>query len=256
MHGLVCEFDTSESEEDEAILNILNVDAPVASLGFYGFSVGLFGAGLSSALTIPLGCALSIEDLYGLHTTDDDAAGGGAAAATRPWDAATWWRRRLRPVGMGLFLGLSVVPSLMRWPTIAIITTAQVVNGLLLPCVTSALLYALNHAGVMGAAGPQPRWLNALMLPCVGVTMLLACVVLLKQSLGRALGAAGPQVAIVTAMPLAAVLMLALARRALRAREPPHGGRGSRGRGARTLGADGVIEVTLSEPGAQAVVVE
>lgn len=164
--------------------------------GFYGFGLGLCGAGISSALTIPLGCALSIEDIYGLHAppagssppgqgaaaggaalADADSAagnfmslfgpggrfslssanlGGGAAgpasssssaaAAATPWTPAVWWQRRIRPIGMVLFLGLSIIPSLLRWPTIAIITTAQVVNGLLLPCVAAMLFISLNHA--------------------------------------------------------------------------------------------------------------
>ena len=50
----------------------------------------------------------------------------------------------------------AAAPSLLRLPTIAIITTAQVVNGVLLPAVASMLLLSLNHAGVMGRSGPQP----------------------------------------------------------------------------------------------------
>ena len=73
--------------------------------------------------------------------------------------------RLLTPLLMGIFLGLSIIPSLLRLPTIAIITTAQVTNGVLLPCVASLLLLSLNHAGVMGAAGPQPILLNVLMAP-------------------------------------------------------------------------------------------
>ena len=62
----------------------------------------------------------------------------------------------------------------------------QVVNGILLPCVASMLLLSLNHRRVMGAAGPQSLCLNMLLTPCVAITLYLAAVVLLKQTIGRA----------------------------------------------------------------------
>ena len=119
-------------------------------------------------------------------------------------------RLYFRTAAVGLFLALALVPSMLRLPTIAIITTAQVTNGLLLPCVASMLLLSLNHTRIMGAAKPQAAALNALMIPCVGITIYLACVVLLKHSLGRLPFARDPTVPIAVAAPLAATLLLAL----------------------------------------------
>ena len=274
--------------------------------GFYGFGIGLFGAGLSSALTIPMGCALSIEDLYGLHQQDDASSpgsgcGGGGGAAARggissgvpscaracgaladadgalgsargggggsgrlggratahgagwsSWSHAKRWHVLIRPLSMAAFLGLSLLPSLLRLPTIAIITTAQVVNGLLLPCVASLLFVCLNHSEIMGTAGPQEMLLNVVMAPCVGITFLLACVFCLKHTLGRLVGEHGPQVAIVTSMPIALGLLLLLVRRALLARRASTDRRRSRPR-ARTQpglpwGVGGTIEISLSQP--------
>jgi manganese transport protein len=241
--------------------------------GMYGFGVGLFGAGLSSALTIPLGCALSLEDLYGWRDGDgasqgacdrtttrrdsaaalayDDGAASAAAAATAAAAAASTAakgeapaaedessarrRRLLRPALMAAFLGLSIVPSLLRWPTIAIITTAQVVNGVLLPCVASLLLVALNHSAVMGGAGPQSATSNGLMIPCVAITIYLASVVLLKQTVGRIVGPGGSHVAIAAAAPVAAVLLLLLLRCVQTVRRAP----------ARGPLRPGMLEVTL-----------
>ena len=94
---------------------------------------------------------------------------------------------------------------------------------MLLPCVTSMLLLALNHAHVMGSSpGPQPWHLNLLMVPCVGITITLASVVLLKQTLGRCFAdpTDGKHAAIVAAFPTAAFLLLMLLRQALRVRGP------------------------------------
>ena len=190
--------------------------------GLVGFAIGLFGAGISSALTVPLGTVLTLEDLYelqphppppaahhahhprppdspgvpgaqplpspstpqartpqartppttpppsppsdgvcpspeaasakgapGASSGDADAAAGHACVASDPTTpgavggartglargalpppapraAARIWRRYGRLLFIGIFLALSLIPSLLRLPTISIITTAQV----------------------------------------------------------------------------------------------------------------------------------
>ena len=288
-------------------------------LGFWGFSLGLLGAGISSALTIPLGMVLTLEELYGLREESSRcarqhfrlsedvestprapavtaaappwvaaaAAAGGAAAggaqggdlgkAAREGEGAvvevggegrrrggaaggepggqracgavpseavqleggycndwsTWsrskrWRMVGRPSVYCFLLLFSLIPSLLRLPTIAIITTAQVANGVLLPIVASTLLMSLNHAAIMGANGPQAMCQTCLMLPCVATTVYLASVVLLKQTLGRVIGGSeGTHAAIVTAMPVAlvAVTLLILHLRSVRQGAPATGAR-------------------------------
>ena len=75
------------------------------------------------------------------------------------------------------------------------------------------LLLSLNHAGLMSASGPQQAYLNGLLIPCVAITLYLASVVLLKQSVGRAFGADGSRVAIGLALPLSMLLLLLLSLR-------------------------------------------
>ena len=54
--------------------------------GYAAFALGLFGAGISSALTIPLGTTLAIEDLFGL--SDADSSGGTPSKSLASADAA------------------------------------------------------------------------------------------------------------------------------------------------------------------------
>ena len=107
--------------------------------------------------------------------------------------------------------------------------------------------------------------LAACQVPFVFITMLLACVVLLKQSLARILNGR-VDIAIAAAFPLAALLLLLLllqVRRVRSAQGPSVGGGGrmptsslpgtsSRTHGggarARTGQGHGLVEVTLSAP--------
>ena len=344
------------------------LDQTMGGLGFWGFALGLFGAGISSALTIPIGTVMTLEDLYGLQEqpgryarrhlpleeeeeavaaeavaaeaeaaeavaaeavaaearrglgraaslpasgasspggtkTDfataapgaahsrggSDAAAAGAANTKsveghgflanlrdwrlwRTWSRARRWRTFGRPLTYTAFLFLSLVPSLLRLPTLAIITIAQITNGVLLPIVASMLLLSLNHSNIMNAAGPQAMCLNCVMLPCVGITVYLASVVLLKQTIGRAIGGAeGTAAAIFAALPVAACAIAALiwkvhvvrngsmhgraansqqrSPRPTTAEPPPRsqiGGMGGGGRGVRMGARAGLAEVTLS----------
>jgi len=204
------------------------LEALVGPAGRVMFAMGLFGAGISSALTIPLGTTLALEELFGLRREEAakpvrGLAGADAAAdatADVTTDAITdrpgvlsdlsgrlRWCRWGRHVFLATFLGLSLIPSLLQLPTISIIMTAQIVNGLLLPCVASALLLCLNDArSHMGSARPQPARLNALMFPCVGIALYLASVVLLKR-----LVTAQASTAMASAVPVAAVGLVLLA---------------------------------------------
>ena len=200
----------------------------VGPAGRVMFAMGLFGAGISSALTIPLGTSLALEELFGLRREEAAKPARGLAGADAAADATAdvttdaitdrpgvlsdlsgrlRWCRWGRHVFLATFLGLSLIPSLLQLPTISIIMTAQIVNGLLLPCVASALLLCLNDArSHMGSARPQPARLNALMFPCVGIALYLASVVLLKRLVN-----AQASTAMASAVPVAAVGLALLA---------------------------------------------
>ena len=212
--------------------------------GGKGFALGLFGAGVSSALTVPFASALAVEDLLGLRrakvamaaqdsvTRPDDAAappptpaapspppspprrgrsgvgGAGAAASTAGAAAAGGGggvcggcaardgcgtspggsARGRRGVGAqeqvhgGDAHPLARPVTLARLPFIPIPLAAQMVNGLLLPCVASSMWLCLNHPQIMP---PQSLVLNLLMAPCVGMTVFLAAIVVASNPVGR-----------------------------------------------------------------------
>ena len=52
--------------------------------GVWLFALGLFGAGLSSALTVGLGTALAIEDILGLHVVAAPAALPASSPVSSP----------------------------------------------------------------------------------------------------------------------------------------------------------------------------
>mmetsp|Transcript_22816 Transcript_22816/g.58034 ORF Transcript_22816/g.58034 Transcript_22816/m.58034 type:complete len:355 (-) Transcript_22816:331-1395(-) len=216
--------------------------------GFVGFGLGLFGAGISSALTIPIGTTLAIEDLFGLRATGADIAESGGSptkslasadsAATaedavprhtlrpmqtqqrqcaptpggRECQGASRWEAWGRSAFIVVFLALSLIPSLLQLPTIAIIMTAQVANGILLPCVASVLFISLNDASLMQAAQPQAAAANLIMFPCISVALFLASVVLLKKLVGAMGGVSDGTVhaAITAAFPVTVVCTLAV----------------------------------------------
>jgi len=95
---------------------------------------------------------------------------------------------------------LALIPTLAQLPTISIIMSAQVVNGLLLPCVAALLFACVNDARLMSAS-PQSTWGNARALPCVGVCTFLAFTVLSKQTVCRLVPGWGGRQAMAIALP-------------------------------------------------------
>lgn len=95
------------------------------------FAIGLFAAGLTSAITAPLAAAWAATGLLGWT--------GGM----RSW--------RFRAVWSGIIVAGAVVAITGARPVQAIIV-AQAANGLLLPVIAAYLLWIMNRAEVVGAA--------------------------------------------------------------------------------------------------------
>ncbi|WP_426430674.1 Nramp family divalent metal transporter [Winogradskyella sp. HB-48] len=95
----------------------------------YFLSIGLFAAGLTSAITAPLAAAYVASGCLG-------------------W-AANLKSRRFRAVWM-FILGLGVIFSSVGFKSIEIIKFAQVANGLLLPIIAGFLLWVMNKRAVLG----------------------------------------------------------------------------------------------------------
>mgnify|MGYP000011753183 CR=1 FL=1 len=127
----------------------------------YCMGVGLFAAGISSALTAPLASAYALcgalgksADLKALHFR------------------AVWL----------IIIAIGAVVALQGFRPLRLIWFAQIANGLLLPIITAFLLWAMNSRTRLGAYR-NTWWQNAL-----GILVLIISVLLGGRSLLAALG--------------------------------------------------------------------
>lgn len=103
-------------------------------------AVGLFAAGISSAITAPLAAAYAVSGMMGWPTDGK--------------------RFRFKIIWMViLFSGLLL--SLSGYRPVTIIWFAQIANGLLLPLLASFLLYAMNRTDLLGRY--KNSWLHNLL---------------------------------------------------------------------------------------------
>jgi manganese transport protein len=108
--------------------------------------LGLFAAGLSSALTAPLATSYAVTEILGIK--------GGPAT----------------PVFRGIALSVILVGTLLALTgikPISIIIAAQFANGLLLPVVAIFLLFAMNQKAMLG------KYTNTLLSNLLGVAVVL-----------------------------------------------------------------------------------
>jgi manganese transport protein len=96
----------------------------------YFLAIGLFAAGITSAITAPLAAAFVASGCLG-------------------W-SANLKSARFRAVWM-FILGLGVVFSTVGFKSIEIIKFAQVTNGLLLPIIAGFLLWLMNKFSILGS---------------------------------------------------------------------------------------------------------
>lgn len=124
--------------------------------------LGLFAAGISSAITAPLAAALAARELF-------DWPRGLREGGFR----AVWIGVLVTGVG---FASVGITP-------VALIRFAQAANGVLLPLVAVFLLAVVNREGLMGRHRNRPSQ-NALGWLVVAVTVVLAARALMKVFLG------------------------------------------------------------------------
>lgn len=92
-------------------------------------ALGLFAAGLTSAITAPLAAAYAADGILGWK-----------ASRTDP---------RFRGVWIGI-IAIGLVFSQLGSSPVEVILFAQVANGILLPLVVAYLLWVMNRPGIMG----------------------------------------------------------------------------------------------------------
>ena len=128
------------------------------SFSKYFLSIGLFAAGITSAITAPLAAAYVARGCFG-------------------WEA-NLKSARFRAVWIFILL-LGVVLSSVGWKPVEIIKFAQVANGLLLPIIAGFLLWVVNRSSVLG------NYKNTKLQNAMGLLIVIATVVLGIRSLEK-----------------------------------------------------------------------
>lgn len=131
----------------------------------YLVGIGLFAAGLTSAITAPMAAAYVLSEVF---------------PPRDPAKAAS--RFRLTALAI-LLIGASV--ALTGIDAITLIIAAQAANGLLLPVIALFLLVVMNTRAIMGPA-VNVKWMNVAGAMVVGVTFALGA-----RGLWRAFETAG-----------------------------------------------------------------
>lgn len=117
----------------------------------YFLSLGLFAAGITSAVTAPLAAAYAVRGIFG-------------------WEKSLK-SKKFRAVWMTILL-LGVALASLGIKPIEIIKFAQVANGILLPVICGFLLWVMNRRNVLGAYANN-RFQNILGFLIFGVTLFL-----------------------------------------------------------------------------------
>lgn len=144
------------------------------------FAIGLFAAGLSSAITAPLAASYALCGVLG-WTEDDKEPTGTDGKCPKERDIKR--SARFRAVWMGVVaVGLAV--AVIEADPVGAIVFAQAANGLLLPIMAVLLLVVMN-SGVLPA-----RYRNGIARNILGMFVVLVTVVLGLFDVADALGVA------------------------------------------------------------------
>ncbi|WP_282111377.1 Nramp family divalent metal transporter [Maribacter stanieri] len=131
------------------------------SAALYFLGIGMFAAGITSAITAPLAAAYVANSCFGWKAGFKDA--------------------KFRSIWM-IILALGVFFLSFGIKPIEIIKFAQITNGLLLPIIAVFLLWVVNRAGVMG------KYKNNMNQNIFGVIIILLAVLLGAKSILTVLG--------------------------------------------------------------------
>ena len=155
------------------------------------FGLGLFAAGLSSAVTAPLAAAVTARSLFATESAPERWSDRSRAYR------ANW----LGVLAVGLLFGLSGVSP------IPMIVLAQALNGVLLPIAAVFLLLSVNDRRLMGDDALNGPISNTLMSIVTAVAMMLGAIGVLRA----AASALGLPVPAATTLLTFALVLTALA---------------------------------------------
>ena len=130
-------------------------------LAKYFLALGLFAAGITSAITAPLAAAYVVRGCFG-------------------WKADLK-SKQFRSVWMFILI-LGVLFSSLGFKPIDIIKFAQVANGILLPVIAGVLLWVVNKKSVLG------NFVNSKMQNALGIIIVIATIFLGLKGVFKVLG--------------------------------------------------------------------
>lgn len=139
----------------EALATALN--GKLGGAGVILFGLGLFAAGFSSSITAPLAAAVTAQSMF-------SGENGLSDWSSKSFNFKWVWGSVLLVGTIFSIIGIRPIPAIIL---------AQAINGVLLPVVTIALLFAANDKALLGAAYANGFWSNFFTLLIVGVTCFL-----------------------------------------------------------------------------------
>ena len=139
----------------EALAAAMSNASSAGGTGIF-FGIGLFAAGLSSAITSPLAAAVTAQSLF--------SAERGAHWGSQSRNFRLVW---------GSVLSIGLIFGLLDFRPIPVIILAQALNGLLLPVIAIFLILAVNDKRLLPSQYCNTFFSNLLMLAIVGITCYL-----------------------------------------------------------------------------------
>jgi Mn2+/Fe2+ NRAMP family transporter len=124
----------------------------------YFLAIGLFAAGITSAITAPLAAAYVVKGCFG-------------------------WKNGMKSFKFrmvwGIILLLGVVFSSLGFKPIEVIQFAQIANGILLPVIAGILLWVVNKKSVLGS------YVNSTVQNVIGIVIVLTTIILGLRGLDK-----------------------------------------------------------------------
>ena len=127
---IVCAASIQNTEINDAADLAKSLEPLFGSFSKYFLSMGLFAAGISSAITAPLAAAYVAKGCFN-------------------WEASLK-SKKFRTVWIFVLL-VGVIFSSVGFKPIEVIQFAQVANGILLPVIAGFLLWAVNKRNILGS---------------------------------------------------------------------------------------------------------
>lgn len=130
----------------------LQLEPLLGSWSRYFLAMGLFAAGISSAITAPLAAAYTARGIFGWKIEANSL--------------------KFRLVWMSI-LGIGVLFSMLGYRPVTIIQVAQIANGILLPVIVFFLVYISNKKDLLGAF-VNKSWQNALAMLVILISLIVS----------------------------------------------------------------------------------